>query len=43
MRKKLFVSFSFFQHRWPVLAIGFVGGYDFVICMWFVDITISFN
>jgi nitrate reductase NapE component len=43
MRKKLSVSFSFFQHRWPVLAIGFVDGYDFIVCVWFADVRISFD
>jgi hypothetical protein len=42
MSKKLKFEFQFFQHKWPVLAIGFIAR-EFVVVLWIADFRISWG
>lgn len=44
MRKKLHFELEFFRHKWPIVALGFVGGgREFVTCLWFVTLRIRWG
>lgn len=38
MKKKLNISVQLGEHRWPIFAVGFVGGREFVLCAWLVTV-----
>jgi nitrate reductase NapE component len=43
MRKKLNISVAPFERRWPVFAVGFLGGREFVLCVWLVTVRVSWG
>lgn len=44
MRKKLSLEMQLLQHRYPILAVGFVGGgNEFMVSLWLVDFRLRWG
>ncbi len=44
MSKSLQFKVEFFRHKWPLLAVGFVGaGNEFVISLWVIDFRLTWG
>ncbi len=41
MRKSLQIKIEILRHRWPLFAVGIVGGNEFVLLLWLVAIRIE--
>ena len=44
MKKSLTFKVKFFEHKWPVIAAGFLfGGREFIVCLWLVTFRLAWE